>query len=263
MQIGVMSYNIRCLASEDGTPHTWAERLPELIKVIKDKNPDFIGIQEAVPQQMSDLEANLSDYQWIGEGRDGGEKGERSAIFFRKAAFEVIDTATYWLSENPEEPGSKGWGSSCPRIVSWGKFRSLDNGEELYILNTHFDHIASKAREKAAALLGERSDLSEGLPMVLTGDFNANHESTPFQILKESGYLNLWETAAERKNDTLGTFNNFHDPTGGGKESRIDGILTKGEVTARFIEVVNTRNGDQFPSDHYPLYAVLEAGGNA
>ncbi|WP_404458935.1 endonuclease/exonuclease/phosphatase family protein [Oceanobacillus kapialis] len=260
MQIAIMSYNIRCLTSKDNSPHTWAERLPEVIKIIKEKDPDFIGIQEAVPQQMSDLEAYLPDYQWIGEGRDGGDKGERSAIFFRKAAFKVMDTATYWLSETPEKPGSKSWGSACPRIVTWGKFRHLDTGEEMYILNTHFDHKSVKAREKAAALLGETVGLDPELPMVLTGDFNANHESIPFNILKDHGYVNLWETAKTRKNENLGTLNNFHDPTGGGEASRIDGILAKGTVTALSIEIVNTRNGEQFPSDHYPLFAVLEVG---
>jgi hypothetical protein len=45
------------------------------------------------------------------------------AIFYRRARFELLETKDYWLSETPEVVGSKSWGSSLPRMVTWARFR--------------------------------------------------------------------------------------------------------------------------------------------
>src|SRR3712207_7586469 len=56
----------------------------------------------------SDLEERLPGYRWIGVGRmDGKDGGEFSPILYRSTCLEPIDHGTFWLSETPEEPGSR------------------------------------------------------------------------------------------------------------------------------------------------------------
>jgi len=41
-----------------------------------------LGVQEAMPNQMKDLDSLLTDYSFVGAGRDNGkDQGEYSAIF--------------------------------------------------------------------------------------------------------------------------------------------------------------------------------------
>ena len=54
----------------------------------------------------------------IGEGRDGGDKGEYSAIFYKSEKLRLEKTETFWLSESPEVP-SIGWDAALNRIIKF------------------------------------------------------------------------------------------------------------------------------------------------
>ncbi|MBC8326261.1 MAG: hypothetical protein H8E27_11620 [Verrucomicrobia subdivision 3 bacterium] len=41
----------------------------------------------------------------IGIGREGGQRGEFMAIFYRHARFEPLETNHFWLSDTPEKVG--------------------------------------------------------------------------------------------------------------------------------------------------------------
>ncbi|MDZ7649266.1 MAG: endonuclease/exonuclease/phosphatase family protein [Cytophagales bacterium] len=100
--VSVMSYNIRLDTEADGI-NQWKNRRDKVIALIKKNNPDLLGVQEALHNQMMDLQKGLSEYEFIGVGRDDGkEKGEYSAIFYKKSRFEVIKKKRLWLSETPE-----------------------------------------------------------------------------------------------------------------------------------------------------------------
>jgi len=55
--------------------------------------------QEALKNQIDDLEILLPEYAWLGIGRDDGKmRGEYSAIFYRRDRLEPLETSTFWLS---------------------------------------------------------------------------------------------------------------------------------------------------------------------
>ena len=59
---------------------------------------------------------------FYGVGRDDGKRqGEYAGIYYRRDRFErdVTEEGTFWLSDTPEVPGSKSWGNSYPRVVTW------------------------------------------------------------------------------------------------------------------------------------------------
>ncbi len=257
LDLKVMTFNLRYLNDHDPSPHTWAERKPTVKKLINMESPDIFGTQEAVYQQVKDVDEDLPKYDWIGLGREGGNKGEFMAIFFNEERFTPLEYDHYWLSDTPEVVGSTSWGNTIPRMVTWVKFLDKKTKQSFYFVNTHFDHQSEEARQKSAELISEKmEEFDPSLPVLLTGDFNAGPKSVPHEKLTTTGPFNdLWESSQGRVNEHLGTFNGFNDPTGGGPDRRIDWILSKGNITAGKIEILDYRKNGQYPSDHYPVMA--------
>ena len=82
-QLKVMTFNLATPATSHPTLGKRGGRLPRNLD--RKQNPDLIGTQEGLWQQVKDLEADLPDYAWIGLGRDGGSRGEFMAIYYRRA----------------------------------------------------------------------------------------------------------------------------------------------------------------------------------
>ena len=112
-----MTYNIRLSTGNDGE-NAWEHRKEGLVNQIRFHEPDVFGIQEGLPDQVAYFEQNLKDYAYYGVGRDDGEeKGEFSALYFKRDKFKVLKKRTFWLSETPDQP-SKGWDAALPRICT-------------------------------------------------------------------------------------------------------------------------------------------------
>ena len=114
----VMSFNIRLGVANDGE-NRWDLRKDLVVKTIRDYNPDLLGLQEVFPMQEEYLRKNFPDYLYYGRSRLVNPKdGEACSVMFRKERFEAIKKTTFWLSETENEPGSKSWDSSLPRIAN-------------------------------------------------------------------------------------------------------------------------------------------------
>ena len=106
--LGVMTLNMRYDNPEDG-PDNWRFRRERIAGLIRTRKPDLLGTQELLANQFDDLRAALPDYRAVGVGReDGVRAGEFNAVFFRDGMFDLLDSGTFWLSEEPGRAGSKG-----------------------------------------------------------------------------------------------------------------------------------------------------------
>lgn len=257
LELRVMTFNLRYASTKP--PNSWPERRPVMRACITNAAPDIIGTQEGLYHQLKDIALDQPEYEWIGLGRDGGSQGEFMAIFYKKALFEPVEFDHFWLSDTPNVIASAHWGNTNRRMVTWVKFKQRSNGALFTVMNTHLDHAISLAREKGARLIRERATqlASDGLPMILLGDFNSvpGTEKT-HEILTQGNFLNdVWEYAKTRQNDGLNTYHDFKGKQLG--TARIDWILTRGNWECDQAEtVVFSRNG-QFPSDHHPVSAIL------
>jgi endonuclease/exonuclease/phosphatase family metal-dependent hydrolase len=260
-ELTVMTYNLR-FASQS-PPNAWPQRRPLMSELIGKLAPDVFGTQEGLYSQLQDLAADLPGYQWIGMGRDGGSRGEFMAVFYRTARLEPLAFDHFWLSDTPEVIGSKTWGPTLARMVTWVKFRDRQTKGEFIFINTHFDHKVQEAREKSARLVRQRvAGFDPRLPVLLVGDFNAAAgDNKAYDILTgDKFFADTWTTARERVNDGIGSFNGFKAIQKG--RPRIDWILSRGQVTADRIEIVTFSREGQFPSDHCPVVAKLRLGGS-
>ncbi|MCB0565955.1 MAG: endonuclease/exonuclease/phosphatase family protein, partial [Phaeodactylibacter sp.] len=189
--IRVMSFNIRFANPEDGVNY-WPNRKGLVASMIRFQETDIVGLQEAMRSQLDDLVELLPDYAWYGLCRTDGSAApepdnEFSAILYRKARFELLENATFWLSEKPEVVGSTGWDAALPRISSWVRFKDKASGKEFYHFNTHFDHRGVQARaESARLLLKQIREIAGEYPVILTGDFNCVPTDEPYRILTDN-----------------------------------------------------------------------------
>ena len=122
-----MTYNIRCGFCEDSSSvNNWSKRKYLVAYLIKNHNPDLIGLQEAEMFQVKELIEMLDEYDWYGVSReDGKEGGESTAILYRTKRFSPEQKQTLWLSETPELV-SKGWDAMFKRTVTIIKLKRFN-----------------------------------------------------------------------------------------------------------------------------------------
>jgi len=262
--IRTMTFNIRLNVASDSL-NAWPHRKDMAASMIRFYQADIIGVQEALIDQVHDLEDRLPEYSWFGIGRDDGlEQGEYMGIFYLKDRFTVLEDSTFWLSETPSVPG-KGWDAACNRIVTWGKFQDLKTNKIFYFFNTHFDHLGKVARvESAKLILNYIQNIAGKTDAVLTGDFNATPDSAPYKILSEKSATNAGVKLIDTKSVSYyphhgpnATFNGFDLSSLENNGREIDYIfITDGIKAVRHGTLADTFDGF-FPSDHMPVLAEI------
>ncbi|HKH63484.1 MAG TPA: endonuclease/exonuclease/phosphatase family protein [Flavitalea sp.] len=256
--LNVMTFNIRLNTPEDSL-NAWPHRADKASSQILFHEVHILGVQEALHNQMEDLDRALTKYKYIGGGRDDGkEKGEYSAIFFDTTRLQMLQTQTFWLSQTPHVAGSKGWDAAITRIVTWAKFRDRKTKKEFYVFNTHFDHMGQVARvESAKLLLKFANQIAGSMPYIVTGDFNANPEQEPIKILvnpKDPMHLtDTKEISASPHYGPPGTFNGFHSKEI--SDLPIDHIFIKHAITVLQHATLSQTWDGRFSSDHFPVFA--------
>lgn len=247
-----MSFNIRNSSASDGS-NAWPFRRDAVIKMILWENPDIIGLQEMLPDQVEYLDTLLQGYKRIGVGRDDGEnQGEMMAIYYRASRYEVVKAETRWLSLTPHVP-SFGWDAACRRTVTIAHLRDRKDGKEFVYLNTHLDHRGKEARQESIKLLCEMAYYYAGnnIPVILGGDMNDEPSSDIFQPLAEAHLLSARDNAAI--SDRLDTYNGY----GLHAASLIDNFYTRNLEVKQF-KTLTKNYGVPYISDHYPVKMLIK-----
>jgi endonuclease/exonuclease/phosphatase family metal-dependent hydrolase len=251
----VMTYNIRLDTPQDGV-NAWPNRTVKVVQLIEKYDPDIFGVQEALPNQVKDLQKEFPEYTFVGVGRDDGkEKGEYSAIFFKKGRFGLLNSNTFWLSETPDVPGSKSWDAAFTRVVTWARLFDTKTKREFTIYNTHFDHIGLQARTMSAAYLsgyiaGKR--VSQKQPVIVVGDFNFERDEASYDAMLAGKEL----MDAKPPGTITGTFCGFE--VGKMECKGIDYIFHTAEWVPRKYTVITDNDGKYYPSDHLPVLVEFE-----
>ena len=256
--IKVISLNIRYDNPGDGI-NRWDARKEFLAGWIISRDPDLLGLQEALWHQYSYIDSCLSDsYLSIAAGRDDGLKsGEMVPVFFKRDRFRLEDSGTFWLSETPTVAGSKGPGAVLPRIVTWGRLYDKNEGKKVFFFNTHFSHMSDSARMLSSELLRTKiAEIGGDGFMVLTGDFNMGPGSKAYAVLT-GGEGKVADTRQLSATDPEGphySYNGFSDRAEG---TIIDHIFTNpGNMVSRHI-IHTVKEEELFISDHWPVEVII------
>ena len=258
----------------------WSNRMPRVAQIIRNHGFDVFGVQEAVPAELAALETELPGFAHGGRGREKDAKnpyGEGMYIFYRRDRFECLENGTFWLSTQPNEPGSKYPGAGCPRTCTWALLRDRVTGKRFRYFNTHLDHISSKARWDGAQVLlelGVRPAKKRGETVILTGDLNETldnvddpvalakmggprlsklvQENHPIALLSTELTDTYWTSATPHVGPCK-TFNGWKDAP----LSRIDYIFSTPDVKVLSHATLTDKPGGKFASDHYPVAASV------
>jgi endonuclease/exonuclease/phosphatase family metal-dependent hydrolase len=254
--ISIITYNIRFHTESDGE-NAWPYRRNFLVEQIKFYDPDILGIQEGLPNQVTYLAGELNAYDFVGIGRDGEVGGEHSSIFFKKDRFDILVQNTFWLSETPDTV-SLGWDAVCRRICTYAQLFDNYNNQKFWVFNTHLDHKGLIARIESVKLIFEKIDevIENNDLVLLIGDFNDTPESELIK-LTEQEFINCEDISNHISFGPCGTYNgfNFHDPV----VKKIDYIFIKNPSKCNVIKhaVLSDSKDCKYPSDHLPVYAEL------
>ncbi len=239
--MSAMTFNVYC-----GQFNT--TRTNRVLSLMKSYTPDTIGIQEATPSWMTLLKNNLGGtYGFVGLGREGGSKGEHSAIMYNKHIFKLLDSGTKWLSGTPDVV-SKFPDSSYIRIFTYALLQRIDDGKKILVVNTHVEYTNDAIRIKQLGVLYNFLKSYGDYPTILTGDFNTTPGSATYNNVIANGFVDSAKNAASRYEAS--TFTNF------GADNRVlDYVFASAsDFNLRSYRVCNEKVNGDFPSDHHPIF---------
>ena len=254
--IRVATYTIQYDNSSD-QDNKWTTRRDLLRQLLQSEKFDIFGAQEPYLTQIKDIEPFLDGYTWVGENVIGDKTAQRrhyNPVFYRKDKFEVLDMGSFWYSETPSAPGSKGWDSYSPRMCNWVHFRIRANGREFYHFNSHFDHIGTTARAESAKLLVAKvREIAGGKPAFCTGDFNSNQNTEAYKTIAGSGILaDSYVRCPSKTNGDWPTYNGYkYISTPPAAASRIDHV---------FVTPKDTKGTCVYCKHCHPCPAGLDIG---
>lgn len=258
----VMSFNLRWDGFQDGA-NAWSRRRDVVYRVLREFDPDSVGTQEPMVRQIEDIEAaipTLHSYRF-----DNDPVYVRTQqILYRSDRFDRIEGDGFLIAEGTNKGGTV-------RYCTWVRLSDRTTGRSYYHYNVHLDHRDATSREQSAVrLMKHIAGRVTDAPFVVTGDFNTAEDSPTMAFLRgertladEKGvlYANpipLVDTYRFLHPDAplSGTGNGFK---GNRKGRKIDHVLVAaGAATIREASIVHTHVDGRYPSDHFPVTAVVE-----
>lgn len=250
----IATYNLRYNNASDG-PDAWPNRKEMVKNLVRYHDFDVFGTQEGFREQLTGV-AELPEYAFVGHGRDDGkEAGEHSAIFYKKARLQVLQTGDFWLSQTPDRP-SLGWDATCcNRICSWAKFKDLQSGQTFFFFSVHFDHQGVEARRQSGHLMVAKiKEIAQNAPVVCGGDFNSTPDTEQIKTM-QTLLGDAYQLTQHPPYGPVGTFNGFK--LDAPLLDRIDYIFVSHGSTVRTYGVLTDSLRGRYPSDHFPVLAEV------
>lgn len=253
----IMTYNIRLDVASDGE-NAWPKRKDYFASQIQFYSPDVFGVQEATPNQVTDIASALPNYNKFGVGREEGGTGEACTIYYKKDRFKVEQSNTFWLSETPNVV-SRGWDAACNRVCTYGLFKDLKTKKTFWVFNLHLDHMGEEARIKGVQLaLKKISELNtKKYPAFLMGDFNSEPDTKQIAEIKKV-MDDTKDVSKEKPFGPSGTFNDFkhNEPV----TLLLDYIFVSKNSGLKIQKhaVLSDSKDLKYPSDHLPVLIEID-----
>ena len=289
--IKVVTYNIRYWngASDSGNTsfRAWPDRKAKVFEMIRKHDMDVCGLQEVTPQMQPDIDNTLTEYEYIGYGRDSGLQNsgwntdEQTGLIYKKSKFNKLDQGKFFLTSTPDKV-SKVSGSMLNRLATWVKLQDKETLKEFIFASTHFDHptdsaVADSVREQQAQYaVSNILSIAGNLPIFFVGDFNSESNTSAYSVLTstfndsynfltepEGGYVcNLDQInsgkcpgCSEIGNTYTGLYSSSDiDP------KRIDYVfyLSDKSLISSYLADTDDLGLEKYPSDHLPVVVTFK-----
>jgi endonuclease/exonuclease/phosphatase family metal-dependent hydrolase len=254
MDLTLLTCNIRFDNPADGT-NSWSHRRLFLRDILLSHSPDIIATQEGRFQQLQDLDSLLPDYDLVDDHRAWIGERMYPTFFVKKNHFEKTRSEDIWLSETPDIAGSRSFDSAFPRLMTWMKIQPVNSHNDLWLVNTHLDHVKEETR------LGQIKVLSQEIKkfwkqddsLIILGDFNEGPQGKVRNHLNgEFDLQDTWNLFHQKEESSHHAFQG--EVTNG---NRIDWILVDKKIKVLKSEMDKSSREGKFPTDHYPVMARI------
>ena len=285
----ICNYNIRYYNGSNDSGNTggrsWLIRKDKVFQMITEHDMDVCGIEEITKNQSPDFISTLTDYEYVGYGRDNGKEnlnnggGEQTGILYKKSRYLKLDQGRFFLSDTPEK-ASKLKHSNFNRMVMWVKLKVRGADEVFYFFATHFDH---NYEQKNIDVRSAQADIAMNMvpkiageyPYFFVGDFNCEITEPAYDKLStfwtdafvamgdevQGGYLcndeqqTAYPTQCEWPGNTYTGLYSSSDKS----PKRIDLVLfDDARATVSSYIADNDNLGlELYPSDHLPVITTM------
>lgn len=244
----IMSFNIKNDTIFTIGKKRWPFRYAAINDIIKQEDPDIIGMQEVTNKMLADLD--LNNYAYVGSSRNRffDLANEKNIILYKKSDFKILNSKTIWLSSSPEKLGSRTLGSIYPRICTYISLQ--DKNYQIYnIYNTHLDHLFGFVRHAQINHLQDFINNDQKIPFVIMGDFNTTIRSKYIQqLITELKLNNCYQFCDQILSTHIGLFSSINK-----HPLPIDYIFTSKELTINNTVILNNKINNKYASDHSPI----------
>jgi endonuclease/exonuclease/phosphatase family metal-dependent hydrolase len=261
-KVRIVSFNMLCNDRDAIRPvgTRWPERLPRIIAILQEINPDVIAVQELYAPQLKELTALLDpDFTFFGDRRTDEEY---CGIFFRKSRFNLVQAEAHHIPQI----------GRIGNVVTMIQLKDKKSGQTFALFNIHVMIGANERDHEIRFILDRMIPLSVTMPVILAGDLNLFPHRTelklPFcdgdyihRLLTKHKLHNASEIALLGHYGPISTFTN--DPKEG-IGTPFSGTGCPGVMLDRFyvsdrVEVLvhavqPARVDHQFASDHMPIF---------
>ena len=189
----ICNYNIRYYNGSGNSAIHWPNRKEKVFEMIRRHEMDVCGIEEITKYQSPDFISTLTEYEYVGYGRDNGKEnsagasGEQTGIIYKKDRYIKLDQGRFFLSKTPYKV-SKVSNSDFNRLVAWIKLKDRTSGKEFFFFSTHFNHNYTAVKvqvrtDQAEIAINEVPKIAGDLPYFFAGDFNCEITEPAYEML--------------------------------------------------------------------------------
>lgn len=269
-QLRIAQYNVH-VATADVAGHKWADRAKPVAHNLDNVGPALVSLQELVPGMWTKDDggpglANALKNAGMGRyeltrttGFGNGTPGD-SRILYDPNQVKMVSTCDdQKVSCVISLPDPKG-----THYAPYARFRDVSSGQEFWFVSVHLSHGNDaktddlRGRQTQALVDGIKQLNSNGLPVIVGGDFNSSQTSKgsdkPNSVMVGAGYYDT-SAAAKQVNLQYNTVNGYvspQKPSKWGFGSRYDQLWTLNMPgAAKFTQVLKS---SPYPSDHNLVY---------
>lgn len=259
-RIRVVSFNMLANDAEEQREeiNRWPSRLPRIVEILNDMQPDVIGSQELYQNQLNDLLPYIQDtFSFYGKPRSDGEL---NGIFYSKNRFEMIKGSVWQIPTM----------GKLSNTVTMVQLKDIRTGNIFAIFNAHLAFGADEREQEVRFIIEKITPIAKTMPVMLTGDLNTfpnrlDLDRLPFYDGDYTHRL-LTNDVFQDSSDVsllghLGPISTFTNAPGDGIPFRgygtpgvmLDRIYVSKGITVLIHAVQGGTINGYFPSDHMPV----------
>ena len=284
--VKIMTQNLWENAHADDLSQQIISRNEYLVEIFDQKRPDIICFQEASRDSKNPNNKGKSIYKYVFDDLtprysvvcdkriNDDNAGSFTPIFYRADIYEVVASGCYRFKDRYDDSNNKS--------LSWVVFESKVDGKRFGVINCHFALFLAKyngtfeyenetdagkgeewrqgnVKQVLERYLAMREDYGSDLPIIMTGDFNANPNKDSYKML--ANYENIADCRLVSTGASTQNMCSHHDwavlPKSGTSMLLDHMFVTEDTITVLSHEIVITGRSVK-ASDHCPVVCELQ-----